>query len=281
MNDTQNQNNFDFIPKSDYNEKWHLENKCLFHNQQFLEGDKCETNKLACPVSCDLCLHFREKYKSKRSGSILNQKSGDWKSDENIVKNSLERIVQEPSITEWRWKNPYSVSDFDRSKRWSRRNFTSGDDFTTNLLRDLCNKENRYKNPVKDDTKKNFLYNFHEYLVNYQESCGVPRTEYSFSTLINTMGRATGQSLLALLYVMLNVIPVIEFLVRQRLIVSAKKTGRRPCATFIQRPQEESYEEENKTSIPINATETRYRSKEETYRSAIVGHFVRVSEQLI
>ena len=83
-------------------------------------------NKLACPVSCDLCLHFREKYKSKRSESTLNQKSGDWKSDENIVKNSLECIVQEPSITEWRWKNPYSVSDLDRSKRWSRRNFTSG-----------------------------------------------------------------------------------------------------------------------------------------------------------
>ncbi|CAD1476914.1 unnamed protein product, partial [Heterotrigona itama] len=210
MNDTQNQNNFDFVPKSDYNEKWHLGNKCLFHNQQFLEGDKCETNKLACPVSCDLCLHFKEKFKSKRSGGTLNQKSGDWKSDENVVKNSLECIVQKPSITEWRWKNPYSVSDFDRSKRWSRRNFTSGDDFTTNLLRDLCNKEDRYKNPVNDDTKKNFLYNFHEYLVNYQESCGVPRTEYSFSTLINTMGRATGQSLLALLYVMLNVIPVIE-----------------------------------------------------------------------
>lgn len=56
----------------------------------------------------------------------MNQKSGDWKSDENVVKNSLECLVREPSITEWRWKNPYSVSDFDRSKRWSRRNFTSG-----------------------------------------------------------------------------------------------------------------------------------------------------------
>lgn len=37
MNDSQNQNNFDFIPKSDYNEKLHLENKCLFHNQQVNE----------------------------------------------------------------------------------------------------------------------------------------------------------------------------------------------------------------------------------------------------
>lgn len=37
MNDSRNQNSFDFVPKSDYNEKWHLENKCLFHNQQVNE----------------------------------------------------------------------------------------------------------------------------------------------------------------------------------------------------------------------------------------------------
>lgn len=37
MNDSQNQNSFDFVPKSDYNEKWYLENKCLFHNQQVNE----------------------------------------------------------------------------------------------------------------------------------------------------------------------------------------------------------------------------------------------------
>lgn len=37
MNDLQSQNSFDFVPKSDYNEKWHLENKCLFHNQQVRE----------------------------------------------------------------------------------------------------------------------------------------------------------------------------------------------------------------------------------------------------
>lgn len=78
------------------------------------------------------------------------------------------------------------------------------------MLRDLCNKDSRFKDPQKNDTKPNFLYNLREYLVNYQESCGVPRTEYSFSALIGTMGQATGRSLLALLYVMLNIIPVAE-----------------------------------------------------------------------
>ncbi|XP_017891021.2 uncharacterized protein LOC108631543, partial [Ceratina calcarata] len=85
-----------------------------------------------------------------------------------------------------------------------------GDDFTSTLLRDLCSSENRYKDPSKSDANKNFLYNLREYLVSYQESFGVPRTEYSFSALIGTMGRATGRSLLALLYVILNIIPVVE-----------------------------------------------------------------------
>lgn len=70
--------------------------------------------------------------------------------------------------------------------------------------------DNRYKDLAESDSKPNFLYNFREYLVNYQESCGVPRTEYSFPALIRIMGQATGRSLLALLYVMLNIIPVIE-----------------------------------------------------------------------
>ncbi|XP_050496752.1 uncharacterized protein LOC126878227 [Bombus huntii] len=214
MNDSQNQNSFDFVPKSDYNEKWYLENKCLFHNQQYLEGDKYGTKKLCteCPTPCDLCSHFKEKFKSKTDGNNLNERSGDWKCDEELGKKSLKCIVQDPPITEWKWKNPYSVSDFDRSKRWSRRSFTSeicfpfeGDDVITNLLRDLHNKDS-----LKDHTKNNFLYNFREYLVRYQESCGVPRTEYSFWALINTMGQATGRSFLALLYVILNIIPVVE-----------------------------------------------------------------------
>ncbi|KOC59672.1 hypothetical protein WH47_10992 [Habropoda laboriosa] len=162
MNDSQNQNSFDFVPKSDYKEKWHLENKCLFHNQQFVEGEKRKTER-KCTISEIVngsCPHFDEKFISNTDGNTLNKKSGDWKCNEG-------NIVQEPTIAEWRWKNPYSISDFDRSKHWYRKNFTS-------------------------------------------ESCGVPRSEYSFLALIRTMGRATGRSLLALLYVMLNIIPVVE-----------------------------------------------------------------------
>ncbi|PBC29039.1 hypothetical protein APICC_03449 [Apis cerana cerana] len=208
MNDSQNQNNFDFVPKSDYNEKLHLENKCLFHNQQFLEGEKCGIRK-RCTINsltCDHCSSFGEKLKSKTDGN-LDEKSGDWKYDEKFIKDSIENI-QEP--TEWKWKNPYSISDFDRSK-YCRHNFTEND-FTTNLLRDLCDKDSRFKIPSKIDNNKNILYNFREYLVNYQASCGIPRTEYSFLALISMMGRATGRSLLALLYVMLNIIPVMEVL---------------------------------------------------------------------
>ncbi|XP_076767038.1 uncharacterized protein LOC143433559, partial [Xylocopa sonorina] len=85
-----------------------------------------------------------------------------------------------------------------------------GDDFTSRLLRDLRNRDNRCGDRLESNVKRNFLYNFRECLVNYQELCGVPRTEYTFSALIGTMGRVTGRSLLALLHVMLNIIPVVE-----------------------------------------------------------------------
>ncbi|XP_076665436.1 uncharacterized protein LOC143367476, partial [Andrena cerasifolii] len=86
-----------------------------------------------------------------------------------------------------------------------------GNNVSTNVLRDICNKiDGRYGDSLKRDAEANFLNNFREYLVNYQESCGVPRTEYSFSALIRMMGEATGRSLLALLYVMLNIMPVAE-----------------------------------------------------------------------
>lgn len=74
---------------------------------------------------CHVCSHLEEKFKSKVNGNTLSQKSGDWKYNEKSVKNTLDNI-QEPTITEWRWKNPYSVSDFDRSKYRYRHNLTSG-----------------------------------------------------------------------------------------------------------------------------------------------------------
>ncbi|XP_078052422.1 uncharacterized protein LOC144478429 [Augochlora pura] len=62
----------------------------------------------------------------------------------------------------------------------------------------------------KETDEGSYLLRIRDCLANYQESAGVPRTEYSFSTLIKALGQATSQSLLALLYVMLNIIPVAQ-----------------------------------------------------------------------
>ncbi|XP_076627719.1 uncharacterized protein LOC143344951 [Colletes latitarsis] len=216
MNDLQSQNSFDFVPKSDYNENWHLENKYLFHNQQFLEGEKYEVDHSCCTrdhITCNAYPHLRDKYRLKPNGNTLNEKSSDRKYDEESIDHSLPGIIHEATSSDWKWRNPYSISDLHRSNRWKHNTFVSGNDVSTNPLRDACNKiENRYEDSGKSDAKLNYFHNFREYLINYQESCGVPRTEYSFSALIKIMGQATGRSLLALLYVMLNIIPVVEVL---------------------------------------------------------------------
>lgn len=50
--DPQSQSSFDFVPKPDYNEKWHLENKCLFRNQKVScrnQGDESfEYRSISC-----------------------------------------------------------------------------------------------------------------------------------------------------------------------------------------------------------------------------------------
>lgn len=78
------------------------------------------------------------------------------------------------------------------------------------MLQDVWNRIDRHDKDSEKVEKINYLQNIRECLANYQESYGIPRTEYSFSALIKIMGQATGRSLLALLYVMLNVIPVAE-----------------------------------------------------------------------
>lgn len=57
---------------------------------------------------------------------------------------------------------------------------------------------------------KTLLFNIREYLANYQESNGIPRTEYPFTDLVKVMGQATGRSLIALLYVIINTAPIVE-----------------------------------------------------------------------
>ncbi|KZC10144.1 hypothetical protein WN55_01127 [Dufourea novaeangliae] len=204
MKDTQRQNSFDFIPKSDYNKKWHLENKCLFHNQQYFEGEKSGigTSYTKSHFTCNACPRSTDKYKRRTIGSTLstidstlNQKSGDWKYEKNTIEEhcSPGKIVNDPACSDWKKKNLYSISDFEQ---WHQSTFT---------------------------------------YANYQESYGIPRTEYSFASLIKIMGQATGRSLLALLYVMLNIIPVVEVFLYVIRFVLDKVISIRSSRDFRQR----------------------------------------------
>ncbi|XP_076231326.1 uncharacterized protein LOC143177336 [Calliopsis andreniformis] len=178
-------------------------------------GEKPEmgTNHVESRLTCNFVSRSRDKFKIKSDGTGLHQISGDWKYNDEIVDSSLPgNIVPElKSSPEWKRKNLYSISDFDRSNYWNQNGVDSRHKLPPNVLRDIYKRiDNRYQDVSKSDDKSNFLHNIREYLVKYQESCGVPRTEYSFPALIRLMGQATGRSLLALLYVMLNIIPVVE-----------------------------------------------------------------------
>lgn len=69
--------------------------------------------------------------------------------------------------------------------------------------------------PKEGRTKQNILSNCREYLANYQESCGTPRTEYSFAALIIVMAQATVRSLWAMIYVIVNIVPIIQVIIHK------------------------------------------------------------------
>lgn len=60
---------------------------------------------------------------------------------------------------------------------------------------------------------QNVISDCREYLVNYQESSRTQRTEYSFAILIIVMAQAIARSLWALLYVFINIVPVIQVII--------------------------------------------------------------------
>ncbi|RLU22193.1 hypothetical protein DMN91_006574 [Ooceraea biroi] len=64
--------------------------------------------------------------------------------------------------------------------------------------------------PREGRARRSILLSCREYLANYQESCGTPRTEYSYAALITVMAQATARSLWALMYIFVNVAPVIQ-----------------------------------------------------------------------
>lgn len=83
---------------------------------------------------------------------------------------------------------------------------------------------NIVENVLKQDepegrTKQSILSNCREYLANYQKSCGTPRTEYSFAALIMTMAQTAARSLWALIYVIVNIAPIIQVTIQRYLYI--------------------------------------------------------------
>lgn len=68
--------------------------------------------------------------------------------------------------------------------------------------------------PQEGRTKQSILSNCREYLANCQESCGTPRTEYSFAALIIVMAQAAARSLWTLIYVIINILPIIQVIIQ-------------------------------------------------------------------
>ncbi|XP_032666218.1 uncharacterized protein LOC116841879 [Odontomachus brunneus] len=116
----------------------------------------------------------------------------------NTIESSMSEnnTIRQLEHVSWKYKNPHSVSVYNRMP---------------------CQKSNRESdNILKEDepqegkSKRSILSDCQEYLTNYQEFCGTPQNEYSFAALIRVMAQATVQSLWALLYVFINIVPIIQ-----------------------------------------------------------------------
>ncbi|XP_011300720.1 uncharacterized protein [Fopius arisanus] len=66
--------------------------------------------------------------------------------------------------------------------------------------------------PENEEKKHNFLISMRNFLVNYQESQGISRDEYCFTSLLKILGQATGKSLLTLFFMLVNIAPMTKII---------------------------------------------------------------------
>ncbi|KAI4487702.1 hypothetical protein M0802_011892 [Mischocyttarus mexicanus] len=152
-------------------------------------------------------------YDSKINRSTMDRldfsnenKSGDWKYDCKEFWQTVElaltdkKTTQETTVNaEIISKNPYHISNCDNQIQLSNK---SGTEIT-----DYCSLK---KSNSVTHKPRTLLLNIRERLANYQESKGIPRTEYRFRNLVKVMGQTTGRSLIALFYIIVNIAPIAE-----------------------------------------------------------------------
>ncbi|KAL2743983.1 uncharacterized protein V1477_007859 [Vespula maculifrons] len=150
----------------------------------------------------------------KENKSITNQpnswkqeKSGDWKYEKEELWQTIEQSLNDKTSTQEeainsdiKYRHLYSIPNYNK---------IHFGDLSDSEITDDCD----FKDPnvlTINKKPKTLLFNIREYLANYQESNGIPRTEYPFTDLVKVMGQATGRSLIALLYVIINTAPIVE-----------------------------------------------------------------------
>ncbi|XP_047369380.1 uncharacterized protein LOC124956945 [Vespa velutina] len=145
----------------------------------------------------------------EQSNTWKQEKSGDWKYEKEELWKTIEQslndkksIIQDvPINTDTKYRNLYSIPNYNKIQ-YDNTNYTE-----TN---DDCDLNECSNGIIINKKPKTLLLNIREHLANYQESNGIPRTEYAFTDLVKVMGQATGRSLIALLYIIVNTAPIVE-----------------------------------------------------------------------
>ncbi|XP_014471118.1 PREDICTED: uncharacterized protein LOC106742559 [Dinoponera quadriceps] len=126
------------------------------------------------------------------TASIEARKKSDVWEHKTIsdTRNTIRRVER----ISWKYKNPHSLSICDRTR------------YEKSESDDILKKDE----PQEGKMGRSILSDYREYLANHQESYRIPETKYSFAALITMMAQVTVQSLWALLYMFINIIPVIQ-----------------------------------------------------------------------
>ncbi|KAM0727741.1 hypothetical protein ACS0PU_005990 [Formica fusca] len=159
-------------------------NPIIKHHKRFQRTDESHTN---------VKQRMNDAIKTEEFSSMSCEIQSAGKYDTSM---SESNAVQQLEHVSWKYKNPYSVS-ISNSTHYQKSNHAP-----ENVLKE--------DEPQEGRTKQSILSNCREYLANYQESCDISRTEYSFAALIVVMAQATARSLWALIYVIVNIAPIIQ-----------------------------------------------------------------------
>ncbi|XP_033217104.1 uncharacterized protein LOC117172920 isoform X2 [Belonocnema kinseyi] len=142
--------------------------------------------------------------------------SGDWYGDNKFNLTCIPNENEEAKTT-WKRRNLYSMPNSKFQAYWKDR-------FPDSIIGELHSESSDLKTG-----EPNLLSNFRDFIATYQESNGTPPTEFSFISLIKVLAEAIGKSLLALIYIIVNMAPLIEMTIISQLPIYGSATKPNCC----------------------------------------------------